>query len=163
MKKLLLAFCAVIAVAVTVAPPSAQAQVQQTTSAPLLNQNNSHALIPTKDTVTNGGIGLMKVKIPGFQNMVSIEAGVRNISGTLGGKMYLYASNSDDNIYRIPSISQTTGALVLDSAVMSQTGGVFGHIFVLHNHDYQYYYIRYVGAGTMVTEFFANAIWRRQP
>lgn len=113
----------------------------------------------TLDTVTNTGVKSQKLPISGYQDVVSIQAVLTNISGTTGGVVRLYGSTDGTNFVRIPTVNDA-GAVAIDS--LSANANALSKVFRIPTHSYTYYQISYTGAGTMAVKLKTFAIWRKR-
>lgn len=113
----------------------------------------------TLDTVTNTGVKLQKLPISGYQDIVSIQVKLTNISGTTGGVVRLYGSTDGTNFVRIPTVTDA-GATAIDS--LSANTNAISKVFRLPTHAYTYYRIGYTGASTMAVKLQTFAIWRKR-
>lgn len=130
-----------ILLALTVTVPKAQAQSS-------LVSSNTHALIPTLDTVTNTGTKSMtSARIPGYQHQVTVTTVNTNLTGTQSGIARLYGSLDGAKYVRIRSY-QLHG-LQVDSLIIGAGVNTLQYGWVVDNSPYQYYQVQTTGIGTV--------------
>lgn len=113
----------------------------------------------TLDTVSNNATKTQKLPISGFQDIVSIQVKLTNISGTTGGVVRLYGSTDGTTFVRIPTVTDA-GATAIDS--LNANANALSKVFRLPTHAYTYYQIGYTGASTMAVKMQTFAIWRKR-
>ena len=113
----------------------------------------------TLDTVTNTAVKTQKLPIAGYQDIVSIQVKLTNISGTTGGVVRLYGSTDGTTFVRIPTVTDA-GATAIDS--LTANANALSKVFRLPTHAYTYYQVGYTGTGTMAVKLQTFAIWRKR-
>ncbi len=119
----------------------------------IVNMKSSFGL--TSDTVTNSATNTIRCQVQSWFEMVSIQAVVTKISGTVGGTVTLQGSNDGTNF-----VTVNTGYLTNDvttapfttggGATMTPTNVTTStKIFVVRGSPYEYYRLSYAGTGTM--------------
>jgi hypothetical protein len=130
----------------------------QTSGSGIMRSTPTH--VPT-DTVVNTATKTQSLAISVANDVVSVQTDVTKISGTAGGVVTLWASNTGNNYVRIPTI-KTDGSSGLDSLSVGNVSAVQSKIFRVASPSYSFYQIRYTGTGTMSAKLNSLAIWRRQ-
>lgn len=102
------------------------------------------------DTVTNTTTKTKFIKITGYQDVITIQANIEKISGTVAGSVWV--SGSIDGSY-YQSISDTLTA----TNVAKQS-----RIWTFNPSLYSYYKVNYKGSGTMSAKLSSFAIWRKK-
>lgn len=141
MKKFIAIF-AIIAAAFVVAP---QAKAQSFGNK--LISANTHALIPTLDTITNTGLKTMTVplRVTGAKQQVTISTVNTVLTGTLAGIARLWASNDGVNYVRVRSTALVGGAV--DSLIVDANHKVYH--WTLIGNPANYYQVQTTGVGTV--------------
>lgn len=111
-----------------------------------LISSNTHALIPTLDTVTNTGVKTMtSTRIGGWQHEVVISTVSANLAGTMAGVARLYGSLDGVNYQRIRSTTLYGGQI--DSVVLNVNS--LKYAWRLTDNPFQFYQVQTTGIGTV--------------
>lgn len=111
-----------------------------------LISSNTHALIPTLDTVTNTGVKTMtSTRIGGWQHEVVISTVSANLTGTMAGVARLYGSLDGVNYQRIRSTTLYGGQI--DSVVLNVNS--LKYAWRLTDNPFQFYQVQTTGIGTV--------------
>lgn len=151
MKKLL-SFALLFTALAFAAPPAAQAQVVQDTGHFYSNAGRAalyRKLDTTSNTTTKSQFGV----ISGWQDYIGVTVSVIKLTGTPGGKVYLYGSNLS---------TMTKEPALVDSLVVTNIAGHQDHTFKLSRNDFTYYETRYVPTGTQTSTLETFWLRRRQ-
>ena len=106
------------------------------------------------DTVTNTGSVSQILQISGWQDLVTVQAGVTKLTGTSGGTVKLLGSV--DNV-RYEYVNNTP-----DSLIVANVAGLQVKTWVITPSKYQYYKAVFKGTGTHTTKIETLAMWRKQ-
>lgn len=125
------------------------ASAQSTSGTAVFKSTPAH--VPT-DTVVNTAVKTQTLAISAVNNRVSVQVDLTKISGTAGGVVRLFASNTGVKYVRIVPTDSLT---MTDVATKSK-------IFVITEPIYSYYQVQYTGAGTMSVKLNSQAVWRKE-
>lgn len=113
----------------------------------------------TLDTVTNTAVKTQTIRIPGYQDILTIQVNLTNISGTNAGVVRLFGSADGVNYVRIPTYT-STNSVAIDS-LTAETNNMI-KIFRLPVHAYSNYKVTYTGTGTMAVQMQSLAIYSKR-
>ena len=134
------------------------ASAQTTSGSVVLKSTPTHA--PT-DTVVNAGVKNQVAAISVVNNAVSIQVDVLKISGTTGGFVRVYGSNTGVGYDRISTI-KPDGSTGIDSLAVGNVSTLQTKIFRIAVPIYSYYRVTYTGTGTMSAKLNSLAVYRKQ-
>lgn len=130
-------------------------QKSESVSAPSILTSNvvgKTAAQSIADTLVNAATKTQTVKIPGYWDVVSIQANLTKISGTTAGKVYLLGSLDNVSFDRAGGLDSLT---VSNVTLQSKT-------FHVSPSRYVFYRIQFVGTGTQSTRFNSLAVTRKK-
>lgn len=99
---------------------------------------NSQTAMTVSDTITNTGTEYATLQVKSSGSIISIQAVVTKLSGTVAGTVILQASNDGLNYVTIGSDTLTLSNVTTNS-----------YLFTVSNHPYIYYRLKATGSGTM--------------
>lgn len=115
------------------------------------------------DTVTNTGTNYVSLLVQNWYEVMTFQANITKISGTIAGTITLQGSNDGTNYVTIPTTyiasSAHTPYVVGGAATASPTNVTSqSFLFTLVASPFQYYRLSYTGSGTMAAKLSAKVL-----
>jgi len=103
------------------------------------------------DTVTDAGVKLQSVAVPGYQEVVTIQTVITKINGTVAGTVIIQGSLDGVNYTTIGTDSYTATNVATQSKTWSVNPSTFA-----------YYRVSYTGTGTMSAKINSKLLHRNR-
>jgi hypothetical protein len=106
------------------------------------------------DTVSNAGSISQILQIGGYQDLITIQAGVTKLTGTPGGSVKLYGS--------VDNIKYDFATTATDTLAVGNVTPLQVKTWVIAPSKFQYYKAVYKGAGSQTSTIVTTAMWRNK-